>query len=415
MPDSVAENPKAAYRFGPGLLVTAAFIGPGTVVTASKAGAGFSCELLWTILFASIGAIILQLLAARLGIVTKSGLGSAIRQSVATSAWLIPVTLLVVAAIGVGNAAYQTGNLTGAASGIQSIAGGSTNMWVVIIAVVTAGLLLIGRYKVLQSVLIGLVLLLSVSFLGAAIVRLPPAGQILAGLLIPRVSIESLTLVVALIGTTIVPYNLFLHSSAAADCWRDVEVADALRQSRWDTVASIALGGFVTAAILVTASAAFADSTDGLAGTTDIADQLRPALGDFAGLAFALGLFAAGITSSITAPLATGYAVCGILGWKPDTSSPRFRAITLAVLLIGALFAIRFGKSPVQTIVFSQLANGILLPVIALFLIVIVTRQVNPTMRQGKLALAAGWMVVIAVSALGIWRIYATIQSLLAT
>ena len=93
------------FGFGPGLLVTAAFIGPGTVVTASKAGAQYGCQLLWTIVFASIGTIALQSLAARLGIITGNGLGESISITLSNYRFLRPAIALVIAAIGVGNGA----------------------------------------------------------------------------------------------------------------------------------------------------------------------------------------------------------------------------------------------------------------------------------------------------------------------
>ena len=215
-PMNESEGKPKRLRIGPAMLVTAAFIGPGTVVTASKAGAQYGCELLWTVLFASVGTIVLQSIAARLGILNGEGLGESIRSSLANSSWLMPAIVLVISAIGVGNAAYQTGNLTGAATGIESIAGGTSAIWVGAIAVVTAVLLLIGRYRVLQSVLIGLVVLLSLCFVSAALMMMPPTAEIASGL-IPKVNAENLTLVLALIGTTIVPYNLFLHASTAAE------------------------------------------------------------------------------------------------------------------------------------------------------------------------------------------------------
>ncbi len=215
----------SAARLGPGLLITAAFIGPGTVVTASKAGAEFGCELLWAILFACVGTIVLQSFAARLGIVSGSGLGESIRRSFAKSPWLKPLCALVIIAIGVGNAAYQTGNLTGAATGISSVAGGSAKYWVAGLACITAAIVSVGSYRIVHRVLVALVVLLSASFLFSACFGLPSVTRIADGLLVPRVTTNSLSLVIGLIGTTIVPYNLFLHASGAATTWKSVPAA----------------------------------------------------------------------------------------------------------------------------------------------------------------------------------------------
>jgi NRAMP (natural resistance-associated macrophage protein)-like metal ion transporter len=387
-------------------LVTAAFIGPGTVVTASKAGAERGCGLLWTIVFACFGTIVLQSLAARVGIANGNGLGESIRQNLEDSRWLRPAILLVIAAIGIGNAAYQTGNLTGAATGIRAIAGGSAESWILILIVCTCSLLLIGRYRALHASLVAMVVLLSLAFLCTAALSLPAASRIAIGLTVPRFSVQDLTLVLALIGTTVVPYNLFLHASSAASTWRGEPTRESILQSDWDTTISVALGGLVTASILITASTAFFDTGTSWTSASDIGQQLNPTLGSASATAFAVGLFAAGLTSSITAPLATAYAVCGCLGWSTDPSGRHFRAISLGIVACGGAIALATGKSPTATIVFAQLANGMLLPFIAVFLLMAVTRHADrPNLVLGKFRLRLAQLVVAAVALLGLWRI----------
>lgn len=394
-------------RFGPGLLVTAAFIGPGTVISASKAGAQFGCELLWTIVFASLGAIVLQLFAARLGILTKRGLGESIRLAFARSIWLKPIVALVIAAIGIGNAAYQTGNLSGAATGLSSLLGGTHEIWIVAIAVSTLGILSIGRFQTLQRTLVALVIVLSLSFIAAAAVSLPSWTRLVQGALVPTISPQNLTLVLALIGTKIVPYNLFLHSSSAAENWASTRTPVALRQATLDTVLSIALGGLVTAGILITANSAFFDSGVELGEAAQIAQQLQPTLGWFSQIAFALGMFSAGLTSSITAPLATAFALCGVLGWECQVKSWRFRIITLSVVNLGAFFAIWMGGSPAQTILFAQVANSLLLPVIAVLLLGSAWQQREPATPLPLLI--AGGCICLGITALAGWKLLQTL------
>lgn len=390
---------------GPALLVTAAFIGPGTVITASKAGTEFGCELLWTVLLASIGTILLQSLAARLGIETGGGLSEAIRSALKGSTWLLPTLVLIILAIGFGNAAYQTGNLTGAVVGVTALLGGSARLWVILLAAVVITLIGCGKDRLLQRTLITLVCFLSVAFLITAAMGLPSPGRILKGLLVPKVSAESLTLVVALIGTTIVPYNLFLHASRSATAWKDVPRESALRSARIDTMFSISLGGLVTASILLTASSAFYDQGVQWDSPEKIAMQLRPTLGTLSGFTFALGLFAAGLTSAITAPMATAYAVCGCLGWSTETDSRSFRGIAIVVVLIGAMAAVFLDGSPTSTIVAAQIANGLLLPVVAIIMLLVVRRQM--IVNQGKMStpsIVAAWTVVLLIGTLGLWR-----------
>ena len=105
-------------RFGPGLLVTAAFIGPGSIATASVAGANFGFVLLWALLFSLIATVVLQEMAARLGLVSSSGLAQALRTTFNNPTLNRAAVALVVAAIGVRNAAYEAGNISGAALGL---------------------------------------------------------------------------------------------------------------------------------------------------------------------------------------------------------------------------------------------------------------------------------------------------------
>ncbi len=390
---------------GPALLVTAAFIGPGTVITASKAGTQFGCELLWTVLLATIGTILLQSLAARLGIETGSGLSEAIRSTLAASTWLLPTLALIIVAIGFGNAAYQTGNLTGAVVGVTALVGGSAKIWVLALATVVIALIGFGKDKLLQRTLITLVCVLSIAFLITAAMGLPSPARIFRGLLVPKVTGESLSLVVAMIGTTIVPYNLFLHASRSATTWKNMPRESALRLSRIDTTVSISLGGLVTASILLTACSAFYDQGLLWDSPDKIAMQLRPTLGTLSGFTFALGLFAAGLTSAITAPLATAYALCGCLGWSTETHSTSFRGIAISVVAIGAMAAVFLDGSPASTIVAAQITNGLLLPVIAIIMLLVVRGLV--TVSQSKMStpsIVAAWTVVFLIAALGLWR-----------
>ena len=406
MPNAERRVAARGVRIGPGLLITAAFIGPGTVVTASKAGARFGCELLWAIVFACLGTVVLQSLAARVGITERRGLGESIRHAFRGSHLLTPVVLLVIAAIGAGNAAYQTGNLAGAMTGVTAIAGGDPRVWLCLLVGLAATIIMIGNYRLLHAVLVGLVVLLSLAFLGTAMHSLPAIGTLASGILVPRVSAESLTLVLALIGTTIVPYNLFLHASSAASTWAAADRDHALAQSDWDTALSVGLGGMVTASILITAHSSFFATQEPWTGTDQIADQLEPTLGRASGVAFALGLFAAGLTSSITAPLATAYAVCGCLGWPSQTEGWRFRCIALSVVLSGGAIALVSGRSPTPMIIFAQFANGLLLPVAAVFLLIVARKSATEsTQGFGDFRFLLAVVVVAAVAALGVWRI----------
>jgi NRAMP (natural resistance-associated macrophage protein)-like metal ion transporter len=349
-------------------------------------------------------------MAARLGLASGSGLSEALRSTFTNPIISRGSVFLVVAAIGLGNAAYEAGNISGAALGLQSISGLSTPVCAVILGMISAILLGSSGYKILEPLLVILVLIMSVVFVVTMIMIDVNYHAVFRGLLVPSIPENSLLTVIALIGTTVVPYNLFLHANLAKEKWKDVELKLALTESRSDIILSIGLGGLITLAVMSTSAVAFF-GTDRLFSSASIATQLEPVLGASANIFFAFGLMAAGLTSAITAPLAAAYAVTGALGWPSEFKDYRFRAIWLSVLLIGTGFA-AMGTKPIAAILFAQAANGLLLPVIAIFLLIIVNREdLIGLHRNGKFANITGIMVVLVVSALGLFKLVSTFLS----
>ncbi|MBB1504068.1 Nramp family divalent metal transporter [Pseudoalteromonas sp. SG41-1] len=362
-------------RLGPGLLVTAAFIGPGTITTASVAGANFGFALIWTLLFSVIATILLQSMAARLGVATGQDLAQALRAHIETPLFKSLAIFLVISAIGVGSAAYEAGNLSGASMGlIEIFPHVNAQLWTPLIAFLSAVLLYSGKHKVVENALILLVILMSLVFISTLVMAAPSLSDVLAGF-IPSMPEGSITTVLALVGTTIVPYNLFLHSGVLAarhDSKSDKQKV--IKQTNVDTGVSITLGGVITLAILSTASVAFYGTDAGQISAANMAVQLEPLLGDAAHYFFAIGLFAAGLTSAITAPLAGAYAVCGMLGWSNKMDNTRFKSVAIIILLFGAAVA-SLGLDPVAVIIFAQAANGLLLPIVTTYLVWLVNQK----------------------------------------
>ncbi|QNM85583.1 Nramp family divalent metal transporter [Polaribacter pectinis] len=363
-------------NIGPGTLVAAAFIGPGTVTICTLAGVNFGFNLLWAMLLSIIATIFLQEMAARLGIISQKGLSEVIREEIKIPFLKHFVTLLILAAIVVGNASYEAGNISGGILGLETIFGKSIlnfgdisiNLMSSVIGVIAFVLLYIGNYKFLEKALVTLVLVMSVSFLITAIVTKPDILEILKGLFIPRFPEKSLLTVIGLIGTTVVPYNLFLHASLVKERWNKTED---LKLARKDTIISIILGGLVSMAIIVSAAAIpFGEITN----AADLAKGLAPLYGEFAKYFLALGLFAAGITSAITAPLAAAYVAKGCLGWSGGLKSRKFRSVWIIILVLGVFFS-SIGIKPIDIIKFAQVANGMLLPVIAGILLWIMNKK----------------------------------------
>lgn len=363
-------------NIGPGTLVAAAFIGPGTVTLCTLAGVNFGFNLLWAMVLSIVATIVLQEMAARLGIISQRGLSEVIKSEIKNPIINKFMMLLILSAIVIGNASYEAGNISGGILGLETVFGEwsikleyfSINLMSLLIGIIAFILLYIGNYKFLERALVTLVLLMSISFLITAIMTKPDIMGIIKGAFIPKSPEGSLLTIIGLIGTTVVPYNLFLHAALVKEKWSDQKDLKAVRK---DTIVSIILGGLVSMAIIISAASI---NFGEVSNAADLAKSLAPLYGDFAKYFLALGLFAAGITSAITAPLAAAYVVRGCFGWEKGMKSLKFRSVWFSILLLGVIFS-SIGLKPIEIIKFAQVANGILLPVIAGVLLWVVNKK----------------------------------------
>lgn len=366
------------YRPGPGMMVSAAFIGPGTVTACTLAGANFGFALLWALVFATITTIILQSFAIRIALVTQLGLAEAMLKTIASPIVRTMAALLLISALVLGNAAYEAGNMSGAALGLEAINGGALAFGIapviIAIALFAAAMLIFSKPKWVENILILLVLLMSASFLLTFLLIRPDLGALLQGF-VPVVPEGGLMTAIALIGTTIVPYNLFLHAASVRQRWD----AEQLPEAQLDNTISIGIGGLVSMTILATAAASLFGSGKTIENAMDMAQQLTPLFGSLATVTLGAGLFAAGLTSAITAPLATGYIVQEIFG---SSGSRRPFQIGALIVIVSGMLASLLGYRPVELIFVAQIANGLLLPIVAVFLL----KLANNKMLLGKYA-----------------------------
>lgn len=353
---------KRLKNIGPGALIAAAFIGPGTVTLCTLAGVNYGFSLLWVMSLSIIATIVLQEMAARVGIITQKGLALVIREQIKSNFFRKLAIVLILSAILVGNAAYEAGNISGASLGMSAVFGADYYfLYPFIIGAIAFVLLYKGTYKLLERSLIVLVLLMSVSFISTAIITKPNVEEVLKGLFVPEIPEGSLFTLIGLLGTTIVPYNLFLHASLVKEKWKS---PSDLKYARKDTILSIVIGGLVSISIIIAATSI----TNGeIKNVVDLAKGLEPVYGKMSTLFLGLGLFAAGITSAITAPLAASYVANSCFDWNVGLKHFKFRFVWMLVLLLGVVFS-SFKINPIEIIKFAQVANGLLLPVIALFL-----------------------------------------------
>lgn len=343
-------------------VISAAFIGPGTITTAAAAGSGYGFSLIWALVFSTVACVVLQEASARLTMASGQNLGQAIRNRFNETIPGKMMINLVLISILLGCAAYEAGNILGAVAGTGLIFDINTGL----LALVTGGfaglLLWFASTKKVAQMLGIIVAVMGICFLTTAIVIDPGLIKLIEGSFVPSVPTGSELLVIGLIGTTVVPYNLFLGSG--------LKHSQTLKEMRWSLAIAIGLGGIVSIAVLVVGSSVAGNFT-----YEALAAELELSLGNWAGLFFGIGLFAAGLSSALTAPLAASITAQSILQDKQSTGwgekGKKFRLVWGLVLGTGVFFGV-LQVQPIPAIILAQALNGIILPLVCVILLLMI-------------------------------------------
>lgn len=369
---------RSKLSIGPAALVTAAFIGPGTLTLCIMAGVKHGFSLLWAMLLSTAITIFIQNTAARIAWTTRIGLAKSVLKQSTSSIGKLGLSLLLIASIFIGNAAYEAGNLSGALLGIKGVFPVNlgqvlgVDTFLLLLSGLVGWMLWKGSFALLKQTLVAIVIVMSVSFLITAVLTQPNLILVIKGLFIPTFSTDEVLTIVGLLGTTVVPYNLFLHAAMVAQ-----SPNASMARIKSDTFIAVGLGGVISICIIISAA-----SIEGsvLVTASDLGKTLTPLFGNLAPKLMYFGFFAAGLTSAITAPLAAAFVVCEcfnlpINGWL-------YKLVALMVLFTGLAFS-TIGNVPLEIIRFAQIANGILLPIVGLFLLWMIN---NSKLMQGATA-----------------------------
>ncbi len=368
---------KTTYTFkdklvsvGPGILIVGSFIGPGTLTSATRAGASFGYDLLWTIAFSVIAVLVTQEMSSRLGIVTQKGLAEAILDAFAHNKTLkLFMMWLVGSAITLGSIAYIGGDLTGTAAGLSQLTGIPTNylapMWgFCMIFLINTG----NAVKNLEKLLAVCVSVMAFVFIVTMITVKPDLGAVLAGF-VPKVPEGALLNCVALIGTTVVPYNMFIHAISAKKTWKS---PSQLPLAKFDVTVSMLIGGTITCAVVITAATVMNGMS--VKSVADMAVQLEPLLGEFSKPFLSIGMIAAGVSSALLSPLGASYVLAGLLGWDIENDDKRFKITNIVIIVFGIIIS-GTGYNPVSIILVAQAINGVFLPIIVGTVVYLTSRK----------------------------------------
>jgi Mn2+/Fe2+ NRAMP family transporter len=367
---------------GPGLIAGLAGNDAGGIATYSVVGAETGLSLLWILPITTIMLAVVLEMAARMGAVSGQGLGDLIRDDFGVRWTLVAMIVLLVA-----NGANVIAEFAGAAAALE-IFGVPRVVTVPVVAAGIWALVVFANYRVVERVFLS-VALVFVAYIVSAFVAGPDWGEVGRSLVTPSLSMEpgSLLLVVATVGTTVTPYMFFYLQSSVADKGLGpdelgFERADAIIGATWTNVIALFI-------VVVTAVTIFGTGTS-ITSADAAARALAPVAGGGAEALFAFGLFGASVLAATVMPLTTAYTVCESFGWESGVSrrfseAPVFMGLYTALIVIGAVVVLVPGLPLIGVILLSQNLNGVLLPVILVFMLLLVNnprimgRHTNPT------------------------------------
>ncbi len=360
-------------------VISAAFIGPGTVTTAVTAGSQFQIQLLWAVVFATAACVVLQETSARIVIASGLNFGQALETKFGNKIgfwikWIVAGPVLL------GCAAYEAGNILGAVSGASILFEGDGRIYTIIITVLAGYVLWHGGSRWISTIMTVLVGLMGVAFLLLAAKGNFTFQELIKSSVIPSIPSGSEWLTLGLVGTTIVPYNIFIGSA--------ISKGHTIPLMRIGLTISVLIGGLITAWIMLAGTMVGNFSSFG-----ELATLFQNKMGAIGALALGLGLFAAGFSSAITSPYAASLIASTVFGAEKKSM---VRLAWMSVLLTGFAFGIS-GIKPIPVILAVQALNGLILPLLTYFLILIVNdSKVVPQQHRH-----AAWYDLVLLAILG--------------
>ncbi len=368
-------------------VISAAFIGPGTVTTATKAGVYYHYDLMWTMVFSVFACLLLQEASARIAIFSGLNLGEAIAKHFENKSSKYIVYTLVIGAIILGSAAYETGNILGSVEGLGFIFSSIPKVYfVLMIGVLAFFAFRMKSIRTISQILGGFVYLMGIAFIITALSVENDTTQMLHGIFVPTIpdTPGAGILILGIIGTTVVPYDLFLGSGI-------VDKTQTIREARLGLSIAIILGGFISMSIMTVGSSISSGLDAEAIRNLDFNFKLMKSglylnsyINDYGLYIFGFGMFAAGFTSAITAPLASAITARSIFNKNPDKWTPKslyFQLVAVGILLVGVTFGILQVK-PVPAIILAQAFNGLILPFVSIFMLLIIN---NPDVMKDRL------------------------------
>ena len=392
---------------GPGFLVTVGFIDPGNWATNIEGGSKFGYQLLWVITLSTIMLIVIQNMAAKLGIATGKSLAVNIRERFST-----PVTAFLGLTIVLACVATDVAELVGGAIGFNLLFG--LPLWVgaLLTVLIEVFLLVSQRYHRIETIIMAFLGIIGLCYLIEIVIVKPDWPQVLPAMVIPNVDRSSIYIAMAILGAVVMPHNIFLHSNVIhSRKWgiSEDEKLALVRYGKIDTWTAMTMGWLVNSAMIIVAAAVFSHNHIVVESIEQASATLKPLAGPLAGLLFAIALVFAGIGSSVTSSMAEANVITGFLG-KPEDSRTLLYRISVFVTAIPSFLVILWSTDTFRILIFSQVVLSIQLP-FTLIPLLILCRDAG---LMGKLRsrlpeFIAAVIIAGVVIALNMYLLYSTV------
>ena len=384
---------------GPGIITANVDNDAGGITTYSLAGAQFGTQLLWTLIPITVALIVVQEMAARMGAVTGKGLADLIRENFG-----VKLTFYLMLALLASNFGNTVSEFAGVAASME-LFGVPKLISVPVVAVAIWLLVVRGTYKLVERVFLVACVFYFVYPISAYLAH-PDWKAVLHDTLVPsRVSLDSeyVAMLVGLVGTTIAPWMQFYLQSSV--------VEKGIRKDRywvtwWDVVVGCVVTDVVAFFIIVACAATLFTHGIRIESASDAARSLEPLAGRYASGLFAFGLLNASIFSAAILPLSTVYYVCEAFGWEAGVDKKfgearAFYGIYTAMLVLGAAVVLWPGFPLIRVMFLSQVANGVALPLVLVFMLLLVNREdLMGDQVNGRAFNAVAWITTIGMIAL---------------
>jgi NRAMP (natural resistance-associated macrophage protein)-like metal ion transporter len=395
---------------GPGIITANVDNDAGGITTYSLAGAIYGYRLLWTIVPVALALFVVQEMSSRLGVVTGKGLADLMREEFGVKAtFYLMVALLV---INLGNTMAEFAGLAAALEIVHvprllSVPVGAVFVW---------WLVTWGTYRAVEKAFL-LASAFYVSYVISGIMAHPDWGHVLSGTVRPtfEANLPFVVMVVGIIGTTIAPWMQFYQQAAVVE--KGISTRH-LREARLDVAIGTVMAVIVVWFIVISCGATMHVAGIPIRTAADAAHALVPLAGKYAGLLFGFGLFNASLFSAAILPLSTAYSVCEGMGWERGIDNrlreaPWFYGIYTTLIALGAGAILVPGVPLLKVLYFSQVANGVLLPAILIFMLVLANRrELMGEHVNSKTFNAVAWVLVSSLIVMTLFLSVATLLGL---